>query len=133
MGKRGPLSGATVLLLDEGFAVGAALRLRARHIGCVHVREAGLGGAGDSTIMAYALRRGMAIATFDEDFHQLLAARNMRRPSVIRVRVEALRAPAQAALLQAVIRTIGAELMAGCAVSVADAGTFRVRRLPLKG
>ncbi len=133
MGKSARLSGAPVLLLDEGVAVGAALRMRARHVGCVHVREAGLGGASDSSVMAYALRRGMAIATFDEEFHQLLAARSMRRPSVIRVRVEALRAPAQAALLQAVIRTIGADLMAGCAVSVADTGTFRVRRLPLKG
>jgi hypothetical protein len=70
------------------------------------------------------------IVTLDADFHALLALSNASTPSVVRLRIEGLRAQPLAALLRTVLIVCDADLRAGAMVSV-DGVSVRVRALPL--
>ena len=72
----------------------------------------------------------MVVATLDADFHALLALSGETRPSVIRVRVEGLRAEAFVTLLLPVIRRCQSDLEKGVLVTVTE-HRIRLPRLPL--
>jgi predicted nuclease of predicted toxin-antitoxin system len=118
------------LLLDQGLPRSAADLLRAQGHDAVHTAEIGLSMATDLAIIARASDEGRVIVTLDADFHTVLALAGAARPSVIRIRLQRLKAADHADVITRVIAACEADLLAGAAVSVA-AARIRVRRLPL--
>jgi len=80
------------LLLDEGLPRTAATLLSQRGLDAVHVGELGMAGAADESILEYARTSDYTIVTLDADFHNLLALSGASDPSVIRLRVQRLKA-----------------------------------------
>jgi len=72
----------------------------------------------------------LRLSILDADFHSLLALDEATSPSVIRVRMERLRAKAMSDLLLMVIAECEQELTQGAAVTV-EPNRIRIRRLPL--
>ena len=66
----------------------------------------------------------------DTDFHSLLALNNFYAPSVIRIRIERLRALALTELILDVIHQCQVDLEQGAAVTV-EPNRIKIRRLPL--
>lgn len=118
------------LLLDQGLPRSAADLLRSADIDAVHTGEQGLATAEDSNILEIARQENRIIVTLDADFHALLALSGASGPSVIRVRIEGLRAEALTILLQRVLNTWVEELETGCMLTV-QTDRIRARRLPL--
>jgi predicted nuclease of predicted toxin-antitoxin system len=118
------------VLLDQGLPRSTAALLRARGIDALHVAEMGLSAATDAAILEQGRTDERTIVTLDADFHLLLAVTGATRPSVIRLRIEGLRAEALAALLESVLAQCADDLAAGAAVTV-QPKRLRVRRLPL--
>ncbi len=118
------------LLLDQGLPRSAAALLRDAGIDTVHTGEIGYATAEDSAIMERARRDGRVVVTLDADFHALLAISGASSPSVIRIRIERLRAEDVARLLLTILRKWSGELEAGSALTV-QSGRIRFRHLPL--
>ncbi|MCE9634101.1 MAG: DUF5615 family PIN-like protein [Planctomycetes bacterium] len=120
------------LLLDQGVPRGAASLLRADGHEVVHVADVGHAASPDDVILAVARSTGRVVVTLDADFHALLAASGARSPSVIRIRIEGLRAREMVDVVREVILRCGSDLRSGAAVSVRP-GRIGVRSLPLVG
>lgn len=118
------------LLLDQGLPRTAAELLRTAGLDALHTGEVGLAEATDAEIIAYCAQQGRVIATLDADFHALLAVSGAAEPSVIRLRIEGLRAEALAGLLQHVAAEFAAELDSGALLSVQER-SVRIRLLPI--
>ncbi|AFZ13479.1 hypothetical protein Cri9333_2618 [Crinalium epipsammum PCC 9333] len=118
------------LLLDQGLPPSTALLLREAGIDTIHVAEIKLSAAEDTEIIEKAKEQGRVVITLDADFHALLALSEATSPSVIRIRIERLRAQALANLLITVMAECEADLEQGAVVTV-EASRIRVRRLPL--
>lgn len=118
------------LLLDQGLPLSAAALLRDAGIDTTHVGEIGMSEAEDSDIIQRARDEGRIVATLDADFHTLLAFDMAITPSVIRIRIERLRASAVKALLLTVIAECDEDLAQGAAITV-EPNRIRIRRLPL--
>ena len=73
----------------------------------------------------------MTVVTLDADFHKLLAISGATGPSVIRIRIEGLRAEALASLLVDVMQVCRDEIMKGAMVSVTENNKVRIRHLPI--
>jgi uncharacterized protein (DUF433 family)/predicted nuclease of predicted toxin-antitoxin system len=104
--------------------------LQKHGIKAIHVGDVGLAAAEDAAILEHAKREGQVVASLDADFHRLLVLSGAAGPSVIRVRIEGLRAAELAELLLRVADACRAELDRGAIVTVTDTG-IRLRRLPL--
>jgi predicted nuclease of predicted toxin-antitoxin system len=120
------------LLLDQGLPRSIGLYLRNPDTEVLHVGEVGLSTASDSKILDFARQQGMVVVTLDADFHAMLALSAAIGPSVIRVRIEGLRAELLATLLMNVLGICADDLEKGAMVSVTENGA-RVRRLRLLG
>lgn len=120
------------LLLDQGLPRSTGLYLRNPDTEVLHVGEVGLSTASDSKILDFARQQGTVVVTLDADFHAMLALSAAIGPSVIRVRIEGLRAELLATLLMNVLEICADDLEKGAMVSVTENGA-RVRRLPLLG
>jgi len=118
------------LLLDQGLPLSSAALLRHAGIDTIHVSEIEMSEAEDAEIIQKARSEGRVFATLDADFHTLLALSEATSPSVIRIRVERLRAQALTDLLLSVIAECREDLEAGSAVTV-EPSRVRIRRLPL--
>jgi predicted nuclease of predicted toxin-antitoxin system len=118
------------LLLDQGLPRSAASILAEAGIDTLHVGEIGYSSAEDADILLYARTKGYVVVTLDADFHSLLAHSSAKSPSVIRIRIEGLRAEPLSNLLQAVCGQAREELEHGAVVTVQQ-GRIRIRRLPL--
>jgi predicted nuclease of predicted toxin-antitoxin system len=118
------------LLLDQGLPRSTVLHLRNAGIEAVHVGDIGQAAASDAEILEIARREGKVVATLDADFHTLLALSGATRPSVVRIRIEGLRAENLALLLVETLGACGEDLKNGAMISVTENGA-RVRRLPL--
>jgi predicted nuclease of predicted toxin-antitoxin system len=118
------------LLLDQGLPRSATVLLRKREIDTIHVGDLGLSAAEDIEIIQKAREQGRIIVTLDADFHSILALDRATSPSVIRVRIERLRAQALTELLVAVMNECERELQQGAAVTV-EPNRIRIRCLPL--
>ncbi len=79
-------------VLDQGVPRDAAAGLREHGYECVHVGEAGMQNAADDEILAWS-GKGSVVVTLDADFHAILAVSGASGPSVIRLRIQWLRAP----------------------------------------
>jgi len=117
------------LLLDQGLPLSAATLLCDAGIDTIHVGQIGMSEAEDSDIIQRARDEGRVVATLDADF-QLLALDVANTPSVIRIRVERLRAQALTNLLLTVIAECEDDLEQGSAITV-EPSRIRIRRLPL--
>src|SRR4051794_9059412 len=106
------------LLLDQGLPRSTVGLLQAAGFDATHVADAGLGAADDDVILDRARTEGCVIITLDADFHALMALSGAVLPSVIRVRMEGLRAEPLAELLRRVIGASRADLEAGALVTV---------------
>jgi len=80
------------LLLDQGAPRSAAVLLRNAGFDAIHTGEIGLAESSDADILKRALDENRVVATLAADFHALLALSDASQPSVIRIRVEGLRA-----------------------------------------
>lgn len=118
------------LLLDQGLPSSTAVLLREAGIDTIHVAEIGLSAAEDIEILEKAREDRRVIVTLDADFHTLLALTEVISPSVIRVRIERLRAQALTNLLLTVTSECEVDLEQGAVVTV-EPSRIRVRRLPL--
>ena len=118
------------LLLDQGLPLSAAALLRDAGIDTIHVGEIGMSQAEDAEIIQKARVEERVVVTLDADFHTLLALNEAASPSVIRVRIERLRAQALTDLLRMVIAECEEELEQGAAIAV-EPSRIRIRRLPL--
>jgi predicted nuclease of predicted toxin-antitoxin system len=118
------------LLLDQGLPLSAAALLSDAGIDTIHVGEIGMSEAEDAEIIQRAREDGRVVTTLDADFHTLLALDEATSPSVIRIRIERLRAQALTELLLGVISECEEELQQGAAVTV-EPSRIRIRSLPL--
>lgn len=118
------------LLLDQGLPRSTVQQLEKLGLRAIHVGECGLASADDGTILKHAQREGQFVVTLDADFHRLLALSGASGPSVVRIRIEALRAEELAELLHRVVKTCGGDLERGALATVTEGGV-RVRCLPL--
>jgi predicted nuclease of predicted toxin-antitoxin system len=118
------------LLLDQGLPLSAAALLRDQGIDTLHVGEVGMSEAEDSDIIQKARAEARIVATLDADFHTLLALDAAIAPSVIRIRIERLRAQALTDLLLVIMAECEEELAQGSAVTV-EPSRIRIRRLLL--
>jgi len=118
------------LLLDQGTPRSAATILRRDGFDAVHTGETGLAGAEDSEIIRQAALDDRVVVTFDSDFHMLLALEQALKPSVIRIRIEGLRAEEFSKLVQKVLNQCAEDIKLGAMISVTDF-QIRVRRLPV--
>lgn len=75
-----------MLLFDQNISFRIVRHLRALYPKCRHVSDAGLMGASDRRLRAFARIHGLAIVTFDED-HLALAALEGAPPKVILLRL----------------------------------------------
>lgn len=118
------------LLLDQGLPLSAARLLRDAGIDTIHVGEIDLSAAEDAEIIQKAREDNRVIVTLDADFHTLLALDEAVSPSVIRIRIERLRAQALTELLLRTIRECEEDLQQGAAVTI-EIRRIRIRHLPL--
>lgn len=118
------------LLLDQGLPLSAAALLRDKGIDTIHVGEISMSEAEDADIIQRARDEAHIVATLDADFHTLLALNAAIAPSIIRIRVERLRAQALTDLLLTVVSECQEDLEQGAAVTV-EPSRIRIRRLPL--
>ncbi|MBE9116675.1 DUF5615 family PIN-like protein [Lusitaniella coriacea LEGE 07157] len=118
------------LLLDQGLPRSAAALLRDVGIETIHVGEIGLSEAEDAELIRRAREEGYVVVTLDADFHTLLALDEATSPSVIRIRIERLRAKALTDLVLRVLSECDEDLQQGAAVTV-EPTRIRIRRLPL--
>lgn len=118
------------LLLDQGLPRSTVLHLNNAGIDAAHVGDIGLATASDAMILNYSRQEGRAVVTLDADFHALLALSGAGGPSVIRIRIEGLRAQNLASLLVSVLEVCKDDVMRGAMVSVTENG-LRIRQLPL--
>jgi len=118
------------LLLDQGLPRSAAALLNLAGIDTLHVGDIGQADAEDLEILRWGREDGRIVVTLDADFHTLLALSGAALPSVIRIRVEGLRAGELVTLLHLVIDACRDDLEQGAMVTV-QPGRVRVHRLPV--
>jgi len=118
------------LLLDQGLPRSAAALLRSHEIDAIHVGEIGFSNADDKTLIHLAEQQDRIVVTLDADFHAILALSGLGKPSVIRIRIEGLKAEPLVFLLQALLAERGAELVRGSLVTV-QPNRVRIRYLPV--
>ena len=111
-----------ILLLDQGLPRTTVLRLRELGLDAEHAGDVGLATADDRTILDRARRWGQVVVTLDADFHAQLALSSAAAPSVIRIRIEGLKAERLATLLRAVLERCGDDLKSGAMVTVTESG-----------
>ena len=118
------------LLLDQGMPRSSVRILRNAGWDVLHVGDAGLSTATDKTILHHAAAEGRCIVTLDSDFHWLLALSGATSPSVIRIRIEGLRGPELAALVERCWPHIEESVERGALVSITPKA-IRIRNLPI--
>ena len=118
------------LLLDQGLPRTSVSHLQKLGISATHVGDVGLADASDAQILDFARRERQVVVTLDADFHALLALSGAASPSVIRIRIEGLRADGLTQLLRNVLQACTDHLEHGAMVTVTESG-IRIRELPL--
>ncbi len=118
------------LLLDQGLPRSASQLLSSAGVDTIHVAEIGFATAEDEEILIKAEEEGRVVVTLDADFHSLLALKGVNSPSVIRIRIERLKAQAFTNLLLSVLPTCKENLLKGAVVTI-ERNRIRFRLLPL--
>lgn len=121
----------TRLLLDQGRPRSTALILNQAGWDVVHVAEIDMSRATDVEILDAARQQQRICVTLDADFHTYLAVTNAATPSVIRLRIEELKADAFARLLIEVWPRINNHVDQRDAMITITDNNVRVRSLPI--
>ncbi len=117
-------------MLDQGLPLSASGLLSKAGIDTIHVAEIGFSTAEDREILARAKEDDRVVVTLDADFHALLALSGANSPSVIRIRIERLKAVAITNLLLSILPKCEEDLAKGAVVTV-ERHRIRLRLLPL--
>lgn len=117
-------------LLDQGLPRSAAGILSDRGVEALHLASLGLSSSPDKTILEVARAGDYVVVTLDADFHALIALSGSTSPSVIRIRIEGLKAPELARLLEQILTDHGPALTKGAIITVGQSRTA-VRHLPI--
>jgi predicted nuclease of predicted toxin-antitoxin system len=80
------------ILLDQGLPRGTVRALLSAGHAAEHVADIGLANADDAAILVVARGKGAIVVTLHADFHRLLAIDRQTSPSVVRIRIEGLKA-----------------------------------------
>jgi len=112
------------LLLDHGTPRSSASIFRELGLDAVHTGEIGLAEAEDEEVLRHAALEDRVVVTLNADFHAILALTQSLKPSVIRIRMEGLRAEPFCGLIQNVLDKCADDLERGAMVSVND---FQIR------
>jgi predicted nuclease of predicted toxin-antitoxin system len=107
-----------MFVLDQGVPRDAAGMLRDLGHQCIHVGEVDMSTATDEEILRFAFAKSAVVVTLDADFHAILAVSAAEGPSVIRIRIQGLRAPEIAACVRSVSERFASDLHAGSLVTV---------------
>jgi predicted nuclease of predicted toxin-antitoxin system len=119
-----------MLLLDQGLPRATVVSLRSLGLPAEHVGDIALAAADDRAILNHARELGQIVVTLDADFHAQLALSGATAPSVIRIRIEGLRAEQLAGLVAEVLARCADDLKSGAMITVTES-SLRVRRLPI--
>ena len=119
------------ILVDVNLSPAWVDELIAQGFEAVHWTSVGDPRAPDSLIMAYAREHDQVVFTHDLDFGTLLALTRSLGPSVVQVRTQDVLPQALSKLVVNVLRKQEQALAKGALVTI-DAGTSRVRILPVK-
>jgi predicted nuclease of predicted toxin-antitoxin system len=118
-------------LLDNNLSPRLVPGLAAAGHDAIHVRDVGLGAAADEVVLAAARRDERVLISADTDFGTLLAHSRAAEPSMILLRRETGRRPAeQLQVLLDNLEQVSADLEQGSIVVITDR-KIRIRRLPL--
>ena len=105
------------LLLDQGLPRSASSLLTQQGMNTIHVSDIGMWTAEDTEIIQKAQAEQRVVVTLDADFHSILALNNFSSPSVIRIRIERLKALALTELILDVIQQCQDDLEQGAAIT----------------
>ncbi|MGH8977691.1 MAG: DUF5615 family PIN-like protein [Acidimicrobiia bacterium] len=120
------------LLVDQNLALRVAELLRDAGHDAVHVRERGMQRAEDDEILRLAADEGRVIISEDTDCGALLAHSGATLPSFVLLRgADPLTADEHAALIEAALPRLAADLESGC-IAVLMRYRIRVRPLPIQ-
>jgi predicted nuclease of predicted toxin-antitoxin system len=115
-------------LLDMNISPAIGDELRADGHDVLHARGAGLGHLPDREIFARASANHRVLISFDLDFGDIAASRNIGGPGVLLLRLRSPLRPHMLNRLRVAITTAGTLLDKGAIVIVEDA-RIRIRRL----
>ena len=118
-------------VLDQGLPRSTAKILRAAGWDVVHTGEVGMAQAADEAILDWAEAQQRVCVTLDADFHALIAVHARKAPSVVRIRIEGLKAEPLATLLQRLWTRFEGALDKGALVT-ATPSSIRVHHLPIE-
>lgn len=118
------------ILLDQGLPRRTPFHLKNEYWDVLHTGDIGLSKATDSEILEYARNNQRIIITLDADFHAFLAVTNAESPSVIRIRIEGLKAMELARLIKDIWPKVETSVQQGAMVTV-SAKSIRIRHLPV--
>lgn len=119
------------LLLDQGLPRSTAKQLVDLGPDVLHVADMGMAPSSDSLTLGFARRERRVCVTLDADFPTQLAVSGATGPSTIRIRVEGLRGPALAELLERIWPLIDTALEQGGTATITERNV-RVHRLPIE-
>ena len=117
-------------LVDNALSPKLAEGLRQAGHDAVHLREIGRQSAPDSEVLARAIDEARIIISSDMDFGDLLAARELARPSVILFRRVERGTNSRLALLLKNLAAISVDLERGSIV-ILESSRMRIRSLPI--
>lgn len=120
----------TRFLLDQGLPRTTALHLKNKEWDVLHAGDIGLSKAKDLELLEYARLDKRIIITLDSDFHSYLAVTNADAPSVIRIRIEGLKAGKMAELIDIVWPEVEHAVKYGAMVTITEK-SIRVHDLPV--
>ncbi|MFM9872293.1 MAG: DUF5615 family PIN-like protein [Fimbriimonadaceae bacterium] len=118
------------LLLDQGIPRSTSQLLQSTGVDAVHTSEIGYSTKSDSEILLHALSKDRIIITLDADFHAILAHTRADKPSVIRIRIDALKAEEMSKLIRNITEIHQEAISNGAAISVSRSRTA-IHHLPL--
>ena len=118
------------LLLDQGLPRSTADFLSKAGFDVLHVGNIGHASSSDASILELAQVENRILITLDADFHTILALSEVKTPSVIRIRIEGLKGPEMASLIQSVLEKCREHIKKGASITV-QKNYFRVRLLPI--
>jgi len=117
-------------LADAGISPQTVSFLESLNQDTEYVRALAMHRATDSEVLAYARTHNQVVITFDLDFGEILAAADVRAPSVIIFRLSDQRPTNVNRRLAAVFVECAAELETGALVLVEE-DRYRLRKLPI--